>query len=59
MNSINTTIVSNTFNKNDLKELFDKEINDNYSELSYYGPEFDINNINKETELMMNIMDGI
>jgi|APSaa5957512622_1039677.scaffolds.fasta_scaffold33703_2 hypothetical protein len=55
---MNTTIISNTFDKKELKKLFDKEINDTVTNLEYYGPKFDMDNINKETNRMMNILDG-
>lgn len=58
MNSINTTILSNTFDKKDLLQLFDKEIDNTMISLEYYGPIFDINNINNDTMQLMNILDG-
>ena len=59
MNSINTTIISDTFNKKDLEELLNNEIKDTYVELEYNGPTFDKNNMNKETETILNAIDNI
>ena len=58
MDPNNTTIISDTFDKKDLKQLFDKQIDETTSELEYYGPEFDIDHMSNESRQVMSILNN-